>query len=85
MLLLDHLIRPQQERRRDRESEGLGGPEVDHQLELRRLLDRELSGIGALQEFVYEKGRTSVELGKVRAVRDKDSGFRELRRLWIVG
>ena len=34
-LSFDHLIRPLQERRRDRESEGLGGLEVDHQLELR--------------------------------------------------
>src|SRR6266478_699523 len=30
--LLDHLIRPLQERRRDREAEGLGGLEVDHEL-----------------------------------------------------
>jgi hypothetical protein len=33
-VLLNHLIRPLQERRRDREAEGLGGPEVDHQLKL---------------------------------------------------
>ena len=38
---LDHLIRPQQQRRRDRQAEGLGGLEVDDQLELRGLLDRE--------------------------------------------
>ena len=37
--LLDHLIRPQQERLRDRQPEGLGGLEVDEQVELRRLLD----------------------------------------------
>ncbi len=34
---LDHLIRPLQERRRDRQAEGLGSLEVDHQLEFRRL------------------------------------------------
>jgi len=34
--LLDHLIRPLQERPRDREAEGLGGFEVDRQFELRR-------------------------------------------------
>src|SRR5260370_8772683 len=34
---LDHLICPLQERRRDREAEGLGGPEIDDHLELRRL------------------------------------------------
>ena len=37
--LLDHLIRPRQQRRRDREAEGLGGLEVDHEVELGRLLD----------------------------------------------
>jgi hypothetical protein len=31
--LLDHLIRPLQERRRDRQAEGLGGLEVDHRSE----------------------------------------------------
>ena len=31
---LDHLIRPLQERRRDRQAEGLGGLEVDDELEL---------------------------------------------------
>src|SRR6266404_5181887 len=32
--LLDHLIRPLQERRGDRQAEGFGGLEVDNQLEL---------------------------------------------------
>src|SRR6266851_7078422 len=39
-LSLDHLIRPLQERRRNRQAEGLGGLEVDDQLDLRRLLYR---------------------------------------------
>jgi len=39
-------VRPQQQRQQNRQVEGLG--EVDDQLELRWLLDRELSGIGAL-------------------------------------
>jgi ion channel len=36
--LLDYLIRPPQERRRDRQAEGFGGLEVDRQLELARAL-----------------------------------------------
>src|SRR5512136_159759 len=36
---LNHLIRPLQERLWDREPEGFGGLEVDHELELRGLLD----------------------------------------------
>jgi hypothetical protein len=37
--LFNHLIRPQQQRRRDGEVKRFCGLEVDHQLELRRLLD----------------------------------------------
>jgi hypothetical protein len=36
---LDHFVRPRQHRLRDREAERLGGLEVEHQLELRWLLD----------------------------------------------
>ena len=39
-LLFDDLIRPQQQRRRNREAERLGGLEVDDEFELRGLLDR---------------------------------------------
>jgi hypothetical protein len=35
------LIRPRQQGRRDREAEGLGGLEVDHEFEARRLFDRQ--------------------------------------------
>src|SRR2546425_8658892 len=38
--LLDHLIRLEEDRLRNRQAECLSGLEVDHQLELRRLLHR---------------------------------------------
>src|SRR5262245_40209761 len=37
--LLDDLVRPRQQRRRDREPEGLGGLEVDDQFKVRGLFD----------------------------------------------
>src|SRR5229473_6105404 len=74
---LDDLICPPQHRRRDRQAEGLGGLEVDHQLELCRLLDGQVARVRALQDLVDENGNTSVEHGKVHAVRDEGSGFRE--------
>src|SRR6516165_1772945 len=39
--LLDHLIGGRQQRFRDGEAEGLGGFEIDDELELGRLLDRQ--------------------------------------------
>src|SRR6266851_4683654 len=41
--LLNDFIRPLQQRRRDRQPEGLGGLEVDDQLELRGLLHRHVA------------------------------------------
>src|ERR1700730_7721071 len=50
-LLMD-LIRPQQERRRDRQAESLGGLEVDHEIKLRRLLHGKVRGLRAFQDLV---------------------------------
>ena len=51
--LFDHLVRPHQHVRRNRQTDLLGGFEIDHELELLRLLDRKISGLGALQNFVH--------------------------------
>jgi len=48
--LLDHLIRPRQQSRRNREAERLGGLEVDDKLELRRLFDAEVGRFHALED-----------------------------------
>src|SRR4030095_6410195 len=50
--LLDHLIRPRQQRGRDREAERLGCLEVDQQFERRGLLNREISGLCAFENLV---------------------------------
>src|SRR5262249_51365142 len=59
------LTRPQQERWRDREPQRLGGLRVDHELELGRLLDREIPGLGAREDLVYEDCRPPVHVGIV--------------------
>jgi len=51
--LFDHLIRPLQERLGDGQAEGLGGLEVDDQLELGGLLDREVTWFGAPENFSH--------------------------------
>ena len=51
--LLNHLIRPRQYRLRDRQAERLGGLEIDHQLEFRGLLHRQVGRLGALDYPVH--------------------------------
>jgi hypothetical protein len=46
-VLLDHLVCPVQHRLRNRQADLLGRLEVYHQLELRRLLHGDISGLGA--------------------------------------
>src|SRR6266700_1147464 len=50
------LTKPLQERRRNRQAEGLGGLEVEDQIELCRLLDGEVCRVGALENLVDVSG-----------------------------
>src|SRR5215467_4716356 len=67
--LLDHFIRPRQQRLRDRQAKGFGGLEVDDQLELGGLLDRQVAGLGALEDLVDIDGGASGLLEEVRYIR----------------
>ena len=49
---LDHLIRPPQQRRGDRQAEGLRGLEVDDEIELVGLLNGEVGGLRPLENLV---------------------------------
>ena len=49
--LLDDLVRPPQDRRRDRKAKRLCGLQVDHELELRGLLNRQIGGLCAFQDL----------------------------------
>src|SRR5438105_14537667 len=52
-LSLDHLIRPEQNRLRNGHTDLFRGFQIDHQLELRRLLDGEIGGFTAFGDLVY--------------------------------
>jgi hypothetical protein len=51
--LLNHLVRVRQHRLGDREAQCLRGFQVDHQLELSRLLDGQVVGLGAFENLVH--------------------------------
>ncbi len=59
---LDHLVGPQENRRRERETKGLGRLEVDDQLEPHRSLHREVSRLGPFEDFVYIDGEPLVQV-----------------------
>src|SRR5438046_2762418 len=52
-LLLDHLIRQDEERRGERDPEGVGRLQVEDQLELGGLLHRQVRRFGTLEDFVH--------------------------------
>ena len=53
--LLDHVIRPHQHIRHNRHAELLRCFQVDHELKLRGLFDRQFSGIGALRKVLIAR------------------------------
>src|SRR2546425_2133521 len=57
-----HLVGQHQECWGKRDSEGLGGLQVEDQVELRRLLHRQVGGLGPLEDFVHIDGSAAVEV-----------------------
>ena len=56
--LFDDLVGAGEDRWRDRQAERFGGYEIDDQLECRRLLDRKIGRLGALEDFFPRKCRS---------------------------
>jgi hypothetical protein len=48
----NHFICLQENGRRNGQAERLGGPEIEHQLEFRRLLHGQVSGLGPLENLI---------------------------------
>src|SRR5712691_1796632 len=75
---VNDLIGALYERRRDRQPDRLRGSEIDNQLELRGLRDREVGRLGALQDLVHEGGGTPVHVKEACAVGHETASLRVL-------
>src|SRR4030095_6503376 len=66
--LLDYVVRPLQQRLRNRQPERLGGLQIDDQLELGGLLNRKIGGLSALQDLVHVDGSKPPHVLEVRPI-----------------
>src|SRR6516225_8314432 len=76
-LLFDHLVGARQHRAWNGDSERLRGLEVDHEVKLRRLLDREFGGLAPLQYLNHEVCTQPKRFGERNAVRHQAASFRK--------
>src|SRR5262249_52346585 len=79
--LSDHLGRLEEDSRGNREAEGLGGLEVDDQLELRGLLHGQVARRGAFEDLVHIGGGAPERVRQARAIGHEASVFHELAQL----
>src|SRR5262249_35055566 len=77
----NYLIGAQREAGRDFMSDGLGSPEIDHQLENSRLLDRDIGRLDAAQYAGNQTSALAKHPGPARAVTDEAPFLRYLRPL----
>src|ERR1700751_853290 len=77
--LLDDFRCLKQQGRRNFEAEGSGGLEIDAELEFRGLLDRQISGLRALQNFVHVGGSVSPGLTSPGPVRHQSAVAHKIR------
>src|SRR5215467_12632918 len=73
--LLDHLIRSQQQRLRDRQPQRLRGLHVDDEFELGGLLDGKIAGLGSFEDLVDENRCTPPHVGNGSPVGDEPPGL----------
>src|SRR5438445_4200816 len=78
--LVDHLVRPQEQRSWDCEPQRFGGLHVDDQLELPGLLNGKISGLRALQDLVDIHCGAPGQFARVFPVLEKSPRLRKARR-----
>src|SRR6266851_6812780 len=78
---LKNLVGLQQYRLRDRQAKGLGGLEVDSQLELRRPLHGQIGRLRASEDLVHMGNTTAEQVGNARPIGDETAELHKLSRL----
>src|SRR4030095_7735747 len=73
--LTNHLTRPRQHVRRNREADLLRRFEIYHQLELGRLLYGQIRGLGSFQDLFHVCGGSPVQVGQARSVGHQTAGL----------
>src|SRR5262245_16235184 len=77
----DHLVGAAEQHRRDCQAKRLSGPEIDDELELRRLLHREVGGLFALENAGSEQTSLPVRIEKVWSVACQATGMHKFAPL----
>src|SRR5438309_11958087 len=75
---MNHLVRAQQELLRYRNLESLRGLQIDHEVEFRRLFDRQVRRLRAFENLVDEDRGPSEVCPDIRPVRHEGRGLGEL-------
>src|SRR4249920_3398361 len=80
--LSNHLIRPHQYIRRNRDADLLRGYQVNHELKLRGLFYWQVGGLGAFENFVYVGGGAPEQVRKTHSIKHQTARFDKLA-VWI--
>src|SRR6516165_10005216 len=74
---LDDLVGASEDRGRNREAEFFSGFEIDHQLEPRRLLHRQIGGLGAVEDPSRVNAVLAIYAGEAGSIADQTTGHGE--------
>src|SRR5262249_5014633 len=80
-LSLDHLIRSRQHVRWNRQADLLRSLQIEHKLELHRLLDRKVGWLGPFEDLIDISGSAPIQVGSVRSICHQTAKFDEFLQM----